>query len=104
MNVSDDKIQSAELIPMERILLETDGPHLCPSPAEDAAGGQGQGRDGGRGGGRGGRGRGRGGGGGGVCHSGYIPIIAQAIAATKRVPLRDLLIQCRENTRLLYGI
>jgi Tat protein secretion system quality control protein TatD with DNase activity len=108
----------AALVPLARIVLETDGPHLCPSEgiedsrtsrAESAMNSdQGSRRSarGGRGGERSGGGgrKGRGGGDQGVCHPGHIPVIAAALARIKSIDVREVLIQCRRNSCTLYGI
>eukprot|EP01124_Arcella_intermedia_P018346 TRINITY_DN25292_c0_g1_i1.p1 TRINITY_DN25292_c0_g1~~TRINITY_DN25292_c0_g1_i1.p1 ORF type:complete len:300 (-),score=73.44 TRINITY_DN25292_c0_g1_i1:45-878(-) len=64
----------ANVIPLERIVLETDAPYMTPRPAQ------------------------------GVCHPGHIPIIAQEIAALKAVPLEKLYAVTRQNTKTLYNI
>lgn len=60
--------------PLERILLETDGPYLAPIPY-----------------------RGQ------VCHSGHIPKIAQKIAEVKKTTLEEVYATCRKNTKAVYG-
>jgi len=60
--------------PLERILLETDGPYLAPLPF-----------------------RGQ------VCHSGHIPKIALKIAEIKNVPVEKVYLTCRKNSLAVYG-
>jgi TatD DNase family protein len=60
--------------PLERILLETDGPYMTPEPSKA------------------------------VCHSGHIPLIASKIAELKSVTLDAVLLQTRINTKACYGI
>eukprot|EP01117_Protostelium_nocturnum_P003634 TRINITY_DN14919_c0_g1_i1.p1 TRINITY_DN14919_c0_g1~~TRINITY_DN14919_c0_g1_i1.p1 ORF type:complete len:293 (+),score=109.04 TRINITY_DN14919_c0_g1_i1:92-880(+) len=62
-------------IPMERLLLETDGPFMAPIPF-----------------------RGK------ICHSGHILPTAQKIADIKQISLEQVLQSCRANTREMYGI
>ena len=66
---------AANLVPLDRMLLETDSPYMAPIPY-----------------------RGK------PCHSGYIPYIAQKLAEIKNVPVEELYRHCRENTRSCYGI
>jgi len=66
---------AAKIVPIHRLLLETDAPYLAPVPY-----------------------RGK------PAHSGMIPIIAEHLAAIKEVSLENLMRACRENTRLCYGI
>mmetsp|Transcript_74891 Transcript_74891/g.193291 ORF Transcript_74891/g.193291 Transcript_74891/m.193291 type:complete len:118 (-) Transcript_74891:15-368(-) len=61
--------------PLERILLETDGPFMAPVPH-----------------------RGR------VAHPGHVAHIAEAVAKVKGVPVEDVLRACRESTRHIYGV
>jgi TatD DNase family protein len=61
---------------MDRILLETDGPFMSPTPF-----------------------RGK------VAEPWMVPYIAKVIAEVKRdVTVEDVFEKCRENTRVLYGI
>lgn len=99
-------------IPLGRLLLETDGPHMTPEAPEDGGGAdtgaRGRGRgDGGRGGRRGGgrgggRRRGRGGRKPNTPQS--IPAIAAAVAALVGAAMEDVLRQTRENARTVYGV
>ncbi|EGC32936.1 hypothetical protein DICPUDRAFT_155056 [Dictyostelium purpureum] len=66
---------SVEAVPIERILLETDGPYMTPEPY-----------------------RGK------IAHSGHIPLVANSIAQIKNIPLEQVLKQCRLNTNKIYGI
>ena len=61
--------------PLNRILLETDGPYLAPVPH-----------------------RGK------PCHSGYIPLIAQKIATLKNISISTVYQQIRQNTQAMYHI
>lgn len=61
--------------PLDRILLETDGPYLAPIPH-----------------------RGK------PAHSGHIPFIADKIAELKGVPVESVYQQARKNTSRIYGI
>lgn len=61
--------------PLDRILLETDGPYLAPVPH-----------------------RGK------PAHPGHIPFIAQKIAELKSVPVESVYAAARQNTRDVYGI
>lgn len=63
------------LTPMNRFLLETDGPYLAPEPF-----------------------RGK------VAHPGHIPLIAKALAGIKACEADEVLIAARNNTRIIYGI
>jgi TatD DNase family protein len=67
--------EAASLIPLNKILLETDSPYLAPVPF-----------------------RGK------TCTPAMIPNIAQALANIKNIPLNNLLKICRENTNKMYGI
>ncbi len=62
-------------VPLNKILLETDGPFLAPVPF-----------------------RGK------IAHSGMIPYIAECIAKLKKVPVEQLYEQVRKNTEVVYGI
>eukprot|EP00276_Gloeochaete_wittrockiana_P003546 CAMPEP_0184657158 /NCGR_PEP_ID=MMETSP0308-20130426/17019_1 /TAXON_ID=38269 /ORGANISM="Gloeochaete witrockiana, Strain SAG 46.84" /LENGTH=264 /DNA_ID=CAMNT_0027094593 /DNA_START=91 /DNA_END=885 /DNA_ORIENTATION=+ len=62
-------------VPLERILLETDGPFMAPIPH-----------------------RGK------PSHPGYIPFIAAKIAEIKGVNVETVFEQCRKNTLRIYGI
>jgi TatD DNase family protein len=63
------------LTPLERMLLETDGPYLAPVPH-----------------------RGK------PAHPGHIPLIALKIAELKSVGVDAVFAAARENTRRIYGI
>ncbi|ELR12394.1 hydrolase, TatD family protein [Acanthamoeba castellanii str. Neff] len=62
-------------VPLERILLETDGPYMTPAPY-----------------------RGK------VCHSGHVPFIAKKVGELKGMPLAQVLQAARDNTRRMYGV
>ncbi len=72
---SDALRDVARLTPLDRFLLETDGPYLAPVPH-----------------------RGK------TAHPGHIPLIAQALAEVKRVAVEDIFAAARGNTRRVYGI
>ncbi len=67
--------KAAEIVPENRMLLETDAPYMAPVPYRGTP-----------------------------CHSGYIPYIAKALAETRKTPVEEIYRLCRENTRLCYGI
>eukprot|EP00439_Symbiodinium_sp_Y106_P014639 s645_g2.t1 len=62
-------------VPLDRILLETDGPYMAPEPF-----------------------RGR------IAHPGHVSYVADAVARLKSVPREEVLRVCRQNTRSTYGI
>lgn len=62
-------------VPLERLLLETDGPFMAPIPL-----------------------RGK------TCHSGMIPHTAKKIASIKGISTAEVVERTRENTLRLYGI
>ena len=64
----------AEVVPLERIVLETDGPYMAPVPF-----------------------RGQ------TAHPGMIPYVANQIAQLKKRPLDEVLHIARENTKRIYG-
>ncbi|GAM27380.1 hypothetical protein SAMD00019534_105550, partial [Acytostelium subglobosum LB1] len=66
---------SLSIVPIDRLLLETDGPYMTPEPF-----------------------RGK------IAHSGHIPMVANIVAAVKEMPLDEVLTQCRINTTMVYGI
>ncbi|KYQ89109.1 hypothetical protein DLAC_10341 [Tieghemostelium lacteum] len=66
---------SVQAVPIERMLLETDGPYMTPEPF-----------------------RGQ------TAHSGHIPQVANMIAQVKQLSLEQVLKQCRINTTNVYGI
>lgn len=63
-----------EVVPLERLLLETDAPYLTPEGAK------------------------------GVCLPWHIPLIAAKIAEVKGVTVQQVLAVTRANTKALYGI
>jgi TatD DNase family protein len=65
----------AKATPLDRLLLETDGPYLAPIPH-----------------------RGK------PAHPGHIPLIARKIAELKGVAVETVYAAARENTRRIYGI
>eukprot|EP00929_Paragymnodinium_shiwhaense_P092032 TRINITY_DN51910_c0_g1_i2.p1 TRINITY_DN51910_c0_g1~~TRINITY_DN51910_c0_g1_i2.p1 ORF type:complete len:244 (+),score=23.91 TRINITY_DN51910_c0_g1_i2:37-768(+) len=66
--------QSAIETPLSRILLETDGPYMAPVPY-----------------------RGR------IAHPGHVVEVARRVASLKNVAFEEVLQQCRDNTRTMYG-
>jgi len=60
--------------PLDRLLLETDGPYMAPEPC-----------------------RGR------VAHPGHVVHVAERIAELKGVSTEEVFKNCRENTRTVYG-
>jgi len=64
-----------QIVPLEKILLETDAPFMTPVPH-----------------------RGK------ICHSGYIPLIAQKIAQIKNLDEDIVFATTRQNTKEIYGI
>jgi len=72
---SDSLRFAVQSIPIERILLETDGPYMAPAPLPKGT----------------------------VAHPGHIPLIAQYIANVKQIDLDTLLLQVRKNTTMMYG-
>jgi len=84
--------EAVSVVPLDRILLETDGPYMPPKPykgrihallAKDlltctvSLG---------------------------ISHSGFIPCIAKCIAEVKKETTEVVLTTARENTKSLYGI
>ncbi|MGL1934342.1 MAG: TatD family hydrolase [Fibrobacterales bacterium] len=67
--------EALEWLPLDQILLETDGPYMAPIPF-----------------------RGK------KAHPGMIPHIASMIAEVKNISLESVYTACRENTRVMYGI
>ncbi len=67
--------ETVKSIPLERLLLETDGPYMAPLPFRGA-----------------------------VCHPGHLPLTAQVMADVKGVTLQQLLAQVRKNVNRVYGI
>jgi TatD DNase family protein len=72
---SDELREIARATPLDRMLLETDGPYLAPVPH-----------------------RGK------PAHPGHIPAIAQTLAEVKGVSITEIYAAARENTRRTYGI
>ncbi len=67
--------EAAKIVPLERLLLETDAPYLAPVPFRGKA-----------------------------AHSGMIPLIAEHLAQVKNIAKEELLSLCRKNTRQCYHI
>lgn len=70
--------EAVRVIPLDRILLETDGPYMAP---KNAGGGKSS-----------------------ACHPGLVPFIAAQIAQLKNLPLEEIYTAIRENTRRMYNI
>jgi len=66
----------AKVVPIERILFETDGPYMTPEPFGAKT----------------------------LCHSGMIPLVAQKLADMKGLSLDEVYLQVRKNTKNVYGI
>jgi len=64
------------IVPLNRILFETDGPYMTPEPFGPRQ----------------------------VCYSGLIPLIAQKVAELKELTLEEVYLQVRQNTNAMYGI
>eukprot|EP01027_Heterolobosea_sp_BB2_P012216 GEZU01017718.1.p1 GENE.GEZU01017718.1~~GEZU01017718.1.p1 ORF type:complete len:410 (+),score=87.46 GEZU01017718.1:48-1277(+) len=80
-----------DVLPLNRLLLETDGPYMPPRAVDDIMNNnnnQGAGKNKG----------------GAPSHSGLIPLIAQKFAQLKGVALDEVMQAARDNTRNLYGI
>ncbi len=67
--------EAAQIVPLQRLLLETDAPYLAPIPFRGEP-----------------------------SHSGMIPKIAKKLAEIQNVPLDILYKQIRENTKNVYDI
>jgi TatD DNase family protein len=67
--------KAVEVIPLNRLLLETDAPYLAPVPHRGTP-----------------------------AHSGMIPHIADKIAELKNTDIENVYFTTRENTRYVYGI
>jgi len=68
-------VELAEMLPADRILLETDCPYLAPVPM-----------------------RGK------LCHSGLIRFTAEKIAEIRGTSAEDIISQTRQNAKILFGI
>jgi len=64
-----------DAVPLERLLLETDGPFMAPLPFRGA-----------------------------VAHPGHVPFTAEKMAEVKGVPVAEVFAAVRKNTRAVYGI
>eukprot|EP00457_Paulinella_chromatophora_P009810 gb/GEZN01009885.1/.p1 GENE.gb/GEZN01009885.1/~~gb/GEZN01009885.1/.p1 ORF type:complete len:426 (+),score=33.57 gb/GEZN01009885.1/:84-1280(+) len=72
---SEDIQETVKMVPLSRILTETDGPYMSPNPYR-----------------------------GDVAHPGHIPVIAEKIAQLKGVSLEACLSQVRVNIKDIYGV
>lgn len=68
-------VVASQGIPLERMVLETDGPYMAPTPYR-----------------------------GGTAHPGMVHKVAERIAEVKGVDLGLVLRTTRENTRRVYGV
>eukprot|EP00928_Gymnodinium_smaydae_P023225 TRINITY_DN19248_c0_g1_i1.p1 TRINITY_DN19248_c0_g1~~TRINITY_DN19248_c0_g1_i1.p1 ORF type:complete len:256 (-),score=65.02 TRINITY_DN19248_c0_g1_i1:47-814(-) len=64
-----------DYVPLERILLETDGPYMAPIPHRRR-----------------------------IAHPGHIVDVADGIAKIKKLSAEEVLTVCRQNARQMYGI
>lgn len=71
---ADDLRDTARIVPLDRMLVETDGPYLAPVPH-----------------------RGR------PAHPGHIPLILEKLAEVKGLPVEEVATATRENARRIYG-
>ncbi|KAF0981831.1 hypothetical protein FDP41_011692 [Naegleria fowleri] len=69
-------------LPLERILLETDGPYMPVRLSKSVNTGKKRP----------------------IAHSGHIPLIAKGIAHIKKVSIKQVFQQCRLNTTNMYGL
>ena len=78
-------------VPLSRVLLETDGPHMMPEATPSSGRATGPRRKGKRG---------------GVCHPGHIPAVAEGVAAAMGggSTAAQVLSAARVNTRTVYGV
>lgn len=65
-------------VPLDRLLLETDGPYMVPSKAKKYANG--------------------------ICHPGMIPYVANEIASIKGVDVEEVYSKTRDATRMVYHV
>jgi TatD DNase family protein len=72
---ADDLRDIARMVPLDRMLVETDGPYLAPMPH-----------------------RGK------PAHPGHIPLILEKLAEIKGVPVAEVAAATRTNAKRLYGI
>lgn len=71
----DDFVTLIEGLPLSRLLIETDGPYMCPEPFRMQ-----------------------------TAHPGHVHRVAERIAEIKRVPLAEVMEVIRENCKVVYGI
>merc|ERR1712023_572128 len=68
-------VELLQTVPLSRMIIETDGPYMCPEPF-----------------------RGQ------TSHPGHVHRVAERIAQIKHMPLAKVMESIRENTRTVYGI
>jgi TatD DNase family protein len=68
-----------EYIPLDRLLLETDGPYMMPRNVPNVSN-----KD--------------------SCHSGYIPYVAKFVAESKGISIMEVLEAARTNTKRMYSL
>lgn len=68
-------VEVVKITPLHRILLETDGPYMAPTPKRGE-----------------------------IAHPGHVPYVALKIAEIKGVAVGDVLVAARDATRRIYGI
>jgi TatD DNase family protein len=72
---SDDLRETARLVPLDRMLVETDGPYLAPVPF-----------------------RGK------PAHPGHIPLILEKLAEVKELPVEEVAAATLANAKRVYGM
>ncbi len=72
---ANDIRDTVAVVPVERLLLETDAPFMAPVPFRGS-----------------------------VCHSGHVPWVAARLAAEKGVSVEELVRVTRANAKQLYGV
>lgn len=72
---SGDLRETARLVPLDRMLVETDGPYLAPEPFRGQP-----------------------------AHSGHIPLILEKLAGIKEAPVEEVAAVTTANAKRLYGI
>lgn len=78
-----------DIIPMNRFVLETDAPYMCPLEVTGNFGKPKPLKKGGKA---------------VPSHPGRLPMVARKIAEAKNMPVEDIMVNARQNTVDLYGI